>query len=90
MLTNPTSPFPPVPLPLVSFNCAQQIHVLNGDKYKEVCPDNTLLSPAALRACIIEPPLGQGGYKPLLRKEGVEDGGPRILLAPEVGGGGGG
>lgn len=59
-----------------------QIHVLNGEKYREVCPDNTLLNTMQLRSCILAPQQ----KKPLLKREGglnvTEDG--RILMVPEV------
>lgn len=57
--------------------------MLNGEKYREVCPDNTLLSTAQLHSCVLMPQQ----KKPLLKREGglgiTEDG--RILLMPEVG-----
>jgi hypothetical protein len=46
-------------------SCNQQVHVLNGEKYKEVCPDNTLLNNMQLRGCIIQP----NAKKPLLKRE---------------------
>jgi hypothetical protein len=59
-----------------------QVHVLNGEKYKEVCPDNTLLNNAQLRGCIIQP----NHKKPLLKRESAmgvaED--TRIFLTVEV------
>jgi hypothetical protein len=66
----------------VSCRCCQ-VHVLNGEKYKEVCPDNTLLNNAQLRGCIIQP----NHKKPLLKRESAmgsvaED--TRIFLAVEV------
>ena len=58
--------------------------MLNGDKYREVCPDNTLLNTMQLRSCIIQPQQ----KKPLLKRENnagiTED--FRIFLQPEVGG----
>lgn len=39
--------------------------MLNGEKYKEVCPDNTLLNSMQLRGCIIQP----NHKKPLLKRE---------------------
>ncbi len=61
----------------------RQVHVLNGEKYKEVCPDNTLLNTMQLRACIIAP----NQKKPLLKRDGgvgvTEDN--RIFLMPENG-----
>jgi hypothetical protein len=58
------------------------VHVLNGEKYKEVCPDNTLLNNAQLRGCIIQP----NHKKPLLKRESAmgvaED--TRIFLTVEV------
>jgi hypothetical protein len=60
----------------------RQVHVLNGEKYKEVCPDNTLLNNAQLRGCIIQP----NHKKPLLKRESAmgvaED--TRIFLTVEV------
>ena len=59
-----------------------KVHVLNGDKYKEVCPDNTLLNTMQLRQCLIAPMQ----KKPLLKREGnvgiTDD--FRIFLQPEV------
>lgn len=59
-----------------------QVHVLNGEKYKEVCPDNTLLNSMQLRGCIIQP----NQKKPLLKRENAlgatED--TRIFLQVEV------
>lgn len=56
--------------------------MLNGEKYKEVCPDNTLLNNAQLRGCIIQP----NHKKPLLKRESAmgvaED--TRIFLTVEV------
>jgi hypothetical protein len=88
-LRAPSGSLPPVlttPTPPPS-----KIHVLNGEKYREVCPDNTLLDTSQLRSCILLPQQ----KKPLLKREGginvTEDG--RILLVPEVrraGRGGGG
>jgi len=60
-----------------------EVHVLNGDKYREVCPDNTLLNTMQLRSCIIQPQQ----KKPLLKRENnagiTED--FRIFLQPERG-----
>jgi hypothetical protein len=54
--------------------------VLNGEKYKEVCPDNTLLSAAALRSCIIS-----HHTRALLRREGGPDDALRCFLGLERG-----
>jgi hypothetical protein len=62
--------------------CAVQVHVLNGEKYREVCPENTLLNSMQLRGCIILP----HNKKPLLKREsalGVADD-TRIYLPVEV------
>lgn len=61
-----------------------EVHVLNGEKYKEMCPDNMLLPPQQLSQCIVQP----NQKKPLLKREGVmgvslDD--HRILLQPENG-----
>ncbi|WIA18162.1 hypothetical protein OEZ85_009637 [Tetradesmus obliquus] len=60
-----------------------EVHMLNGEKYKEVCPDNTLLNNAQLRGCIIQP----NHKKPLLKRESAmgvaED--TRIFLTVEHG-----
>ncbi|KIY96512.1 hypothetical protein MNEG_11449 [Monoraphidium neglectum] len=60
-----------------------EIHVLNGEKYREVCPDNTLLNTMQLRSCVLAPQQ----KKPLLKREGglnvTEDG--RIIMVPERG-----
>lgn len=61
--------------------CAQ-VHVLNGEKYREVCPENTLLNSMQLRGCIITP----HHKKPLLKREsalGVSEE-ARIFLQVEV------
>lgn len=68
------------PLPVLC--CAVQVHVLNGEKYREVCPENTLLNSMQLRSCIILP----HNKKPLLKREsalGVADD-TRIYLPVEV------
>jgi hypothetical protein len=60
-----------------------QVHVLNGEKYKEVCPDNTLLSSSQLRGCIIVPQ----PKRPLLKREsalGVMSEDVRTFLPIEV------
>ncbi|GBF93537.1 hypothetical protein Rsub_06257 [Raphidocelis subcapitata] len=60
-----------------------EIQVLNGEKYRELCPDNMLLSTMQLRSCVLAPQQ----KKPLLKREGglnVTDDG-RILLVPEHG-----
>lgn len=59
-----------------------QVHVLNGERYKEVCPENTLLNSVQLRSCIILP----HQKKPLLKRGdalGVTDD-TRIFLPVEV------
>lgn len=43
-----------------------EVHVLNGEKYREVCPDNTLLTHPQLKTCII-----QHHQKALLKREGA-------------------
>lgn len=56
--------------------------MLNGEKYREVCPENTLLNSMQLRGCIIPPQ----HKKPLLKREsalGVTDD-VRIFLPIEV------
>jgi hypothetical protein len=61
---------------------AAQVHVLNGERYKEVCPENTLLNSMQLRSCII----ASHQKKPLLKRENAlgvtED--ARIFLPVEV------
>mmetsp|Transcript_29342 Transcript_29342/g.64952 ORF Transcript_29342/g.64952 Transcript_29342/m.64952 type:complete len:729 (+) Transcript_29342:226-2412(+) len=57
-----------------------EIHVLNGEKYKEICPDNTLLSHQQLRTCIIS-----HHTKALLRREGGSDDQLRCFLQLERG-----
>lgn len=60
-----------------------QVHVLNGEKYREVCPENTLLNSMQLRGCIISP----HHKKPLLKREsalGVGADETRIFLQVEV------
>lgn len=59
-----------------------QMHVLNGEKYKELCPDNTLLSVASIKNCIIT-----HHTKALLRREGMSDEQLRVYLPLEVRGG---
>lgn len=69
------------------------MHVLNGEKYKELCPDNTLLSTGQIKNCII-----LHHQKALLKREGMSDDQLRVMLPLEVGrraygwgaGGGGG
>lgn len=53
--------------------------VMNGEKYKEICPDNTLLSHAQLRTCIIS-----HHTRALLRREGGSDDQLRCFLQLEV------
>ncbi|GFR43381.1 hypothetical protein Agub_g4453, partial [Astrephomene gubernaculifera] len=57
-----------------------EMHVLNGEKYKELCPDNTLLSLGAIRNCIIS-----HHTKALLRREGMADDQLRVYLPLERG-----
>lgn len=74
-LTLCATPTAPVWLPA-------QVHVLNGEKYREVCPENTLLNSMQLRGCIISP----HHKKPLLKREsalGVSED-TRIFLEVEV------
>ncbi len=80
--THPSSPSPPT----------KQVLVLNGERYRELCPDNALLSAPQLRSCVLAAPSPK---KPLLKHDSgagagglSEDG--RIMLVPEVRGGFGG
>ncbi|GFH16547.1 uncharacterized protein HaLaN_12984 [Haematococcus lacustris] len=57
-----------------------EAHVLNGEKYKEVCPENTLLSHAQLRGCVIT-----HHTKALLRRDGGSDDQLRCFLQLERG-----
>ncbi|KAG2438687.1 hypothetical protein HXX76_005233 [Chlamydomonas incerta] len=57
-----------------------EMHVLNGEKYKELCPDNTLLSIGAIKNCIIS-----HHTKALLRREGMSDDQLRVYLPLERG-----
>ncbi|KAG2445358.1 hypothetical protein HYH02_008823 [Chlamydomonas schloesseri] len=57
-----------------------ELHVLNGEKYKELCPDNTLLSIGAIKNCIIS-----HHVKALLRREGMSDDQLRVYLPLERG-----
>ncbi len=62
-------PHTPSPLfPLLGPLHVAQVSVLNGEKYKEICPDNTLLSPQHLHSCIIS-----HHPKALLRRDGGSD-----------------
>jgi hypothetical protein len=54
--------------------------VLNGEKYKEICPDNTLISNANLLACVIS-----HHQKALLKREGGSDDQLRCFLQLEQG-----
>lgn len=57
--------------------------MLNGERYKEVCPDGGLLPAGMLASCVLE---SSNPKKPLLKREGgggVTDEG-RIMLLPEV------
>jgi hypothetical protein len=86
---NPAPERPPVPLApaLCPLTFQLQVLVLNGERYREICPENTLLDAASLRTCTLAAPTPK---KPLLKREGglgmTEDG--RILLVPEVRAGG--
>lgn len=51
-----------------------EISVVNGEKYKELCPDNTLSSFSHLRSCIVS-----HHTKALLRKEGGGGGDEHLL-----------
>ncbi len=53
--------------------------MLNGEKYKEICPDNTLLSHMHLRSCVIS-----HHQKALLKREGGSDEQLRCFLQLEV------
>lgn len=55
------------------------MHVLNGEKYKELCPDSSLLSTGQIRACIIS-----HHTKALLRREGMSDDQLTVTLPLEV------
>ncbi|KXZ52067.1 hypothetical protein GPECTOR_10g1090 [Gonium pectorale] len=57
-----------------------EVHVLNGEKYKELCPDNTLLSIPAIRNCVIS-----HHTKALLRREGMSEDALRVFLQLERG-----
>ncbi|GAX84826.1 hypothetical protein CEUSTIGMA_g12247.t1 [Chlamydomonas eustigma] len=57
-----------------------EVHVLNGEKYKELCPDNTLLSHLHLRSCVIS-----HHQKALLKREGGSDEQLRCFLQLERG-----
>lgn len=57
-----------------------EVSVLNGEKYKEVCPDNTLLSHLHLRTCVIS-----HHQRALLKKEGGSDDQLRCFLQLEGG-----
>ena len=54
--------------------------MLNGEKYKEICPDNTLLSNPHLRSCVIS-----HHQKALLKREGGSDEQLRCFLQLEGG-----
>lgn len=51
------------------------MHVLNGEKYREICPDNTLLSHSQLKTCVIA-----HHTKALLRRDGAGDDQLRCFL----------
>lgn len=53
--------------------------MLNGEKYKELCPDNTLLSVIAIRSCIIS-----HHQRALLRRDGMADTELHVFLPLEV------
>eukprot|EP00798_Chlamydomonas_sp_ICE-L_P031947 gene31947-17902_t len=57
-----------------------EVHVLNGEKYKEICPDNTLLSHSQLKSCVIS-----HHTKALLKREGGSEDSLRCFLALERG-----
>jgi len=57
-----------------------EVHVLNGEKYKEICPDNTLLSHTQLHSCIIS-----HHTKALLKRDGGSDDQLRCFLGLERG-----
>lgn len=57
-----------------------ECHVMNGEKYKEICPENTLLSHTQLRSCIIA-----HHTKALLRRDGGSDDQLRCFLQLERG-----
>eukprot|EP00798_Chlamydomonas_sp_ICE-L_P015740 gene15740-21861_t len=60
--------------------CRMPVHVLNGEKYREICPDNTLLSHAQLKTCVIS-----HHQKALLRREGGSEDALRCFLPLERG-----
>ncbi|GLI70279.1 hypothetical protein VaNZ11_015212 [Volvox africanus] len=57
-----------------------ELQVLNGERYKEICPDNVLLSVSAIKSCIIN-----GHQKALLRREGMADTDLQVSLPLERG-----
>ncbi|GLC55265.1 PSII 6.1 kDa protein [Pleodorina starrii] len=57
-----------------------EMHVLNGEKYKELCPDNTLLTVSSIKSCIIS-----HQTKALLRREGMADDQLKVYLPLERG-----
>lgn len=56
-----------------------QMHVLNGEKYKELCPDNTLLSISQIKTCVIS-----HQTKALLRREGQPEDQIAVYLPLDV------
>ncbi|GIL85694.1 hypothetical protein Vretimale_13197 [Volvox reticuliferus] len=57
-----------------------ELQVLNGERYKELCPDNTLLSVSNLQSCIIS-----NHTRALLRREGMADTDLQVFLPLERG-----
>jgi hypothetical protein len=58
------------------------VHVLNGERYKELCPENQLLSHVQLKTCIVS-----HHQKALLKRDGGADDQLRCFLQLEVRGG---
>ncbi|KAG2502074.1 hypothetical protein HYH03_000567 [Edaphochlamys debaryana] len=57
-----------------------EMHVLNGEKYKELCPEATLLSTNIIKSCIIS-----HHTKALLRRESMNEDQLRVFLPIERG-----
>ncbi|EFJ53210.1 hypothetical protein VOLCADRAFT_115791 [Volvox carteri f. nagariensis] len=57
-----------------------ELHMLNGEKYKELCPDNTLLSTNTLKSCVIN-----YHTKALLKRDGMSDTDLQVFLPLEHG-----
>ena len=74
---HPSPLLPPPSQPLYCLPC--QVHVLNGEKYKEICPDNVLLSHQQLKACVIS-----HHTKALLRRDSMPEDALRCFLQIEV------